>query len=161
MHTFSTTRESEIVVGADRGALWDALTDPDLLARLTPLLQRIDADGDVWRWHMAGVSVLGVGISPAFTEKMAFDPQRRIGYTHSPPTGVVERTGADGWYSLDDDPSGTRLGISLTLRVELPLARITAPAVVTAMNATLQRTGDRFTANLLRHLGITPRWDGS
>jgi len=92
---------------------------------------------------------------------MPFDRQRGIGYPHSPPRGVVERTGADGWYSLDDDPSGTRLGISLTLRVELPLARITAPAVVTAMNATLQRTGDRFTANLLRHLGITPRWDGS
>ncbi|GAY08049.1 CoxG family protein [Pseudonocardia sp. N23] len=153
MHTFSTTRASEIVVAADRDAIWDTLTDPGLLARLTPLLRRIDADGDVWRWHMSGVSVLGVGISPSFTEKMAFDPRRRIGYAHSPPPGTVERTGADGWYSLDDAPGGTRLGISLTLRVELPLARVTAPAVVAGMNATLQRTGDRFTANLLRHLG--------
>ncbi|MGD9988087.1 CoxG family protein [Pseudonocardia sp.] len=152
MHTFTTTRTAEVDVPADRGALWAALTDPDLLARLTPLLRGIDADGDVWRWHLAGVSVLGVGISSSFTEKMTFDPQRRIGYTHSPAPGVVERTGADGWYSLDDAPGGTRLGIGLTLRVELPLTRIAAPAVVTAMNATLQRTGDRFTANLVRHV---------
>lgn len=161
MHTFTTTRRSEIVVAADRGALWTALTDPDLLARLTPLLRRIDADGDVWRWHMAGLSVLGVGISPSFTERMTFDPLRRIGYAHSPPPGVVERAGADGWYSLGDAPGGTRLGIGLTLGVALPLARIAAPAVVSAMNATLQATGDRFTANLLRHLGATPGWEAS
>lgn len=157
MHRFSTTRTSEIVVAAERNDIWAALTDPVLLARLTPLLQRIDADGDVWRWHLAGVTVLGVGISPVFTERMRFEPGRRIDYAHEPPPGVTERTGADGWYSLVDAPGGTRLGIGLTLHVELPLSRLAAPAVVAAMNATLQRTGDRFTANLLDHLASPDR----
>jgi carbon monoxide dehydrogenase subunit G len=150
---FSTTNESEAVVAADRSAIWAVLTDPVVLPELTPLLRSIDADGDIWRWHMMRLAVLGVGITPTFTERMRFDEGRRIDYTHEPPPGVSEFTGAEGWYSLADAPGGTRLGISLTLHVELPLSRLLTPAVLAVMNATLQRTGDRFTANLLRHLG--------
>ncbi|MCW0213893.1 MAG: SRPBCC family protein [Pseudonocardia sp.] len=153
MTRFSTTTESEAVVAADRSAIWAVLTDPVLLPKLTPLLRSIDADGDLWRWHMMRLAVLGVGITPSFTERMVFDEGRRIDYTHEPPHGTREFAGAEGWYSLDDAPGGTRLGISLTLHVELPLSRILTPAVLAVMNATLQRTGDRFTVNLLRHLG--------
>lgn len=46
MNRFSTTNTSEAVVAADRADIWAALTDPVLLAKLTPLLTRIDADGD-------------------------------------------------------------------------------------------------------------------
>jgi hypothetical protein len=144
------------VVAADRADLWAVLTDPDMLASLTPLLERIDADGDLWRWDMAGLSVLGVGVAPSFTERMRFEEARLIEYTHEPPAGVVERAGATGWYRLSDVHGGVELAIRLRLSLELPLSRVVAPAVTRAMAATMQAIGNRFSRNLLRHLGVEP-----
>jgi carbon monoxide dehydrogenase subunit G len=154
MTRFTATTESEAIVPADRMAIWRALTDPELLPRLTPLLRRVDADGDIWTWHMARISALGVSISPSFTERMDFAEGSRIGYTHTPPRGTRERAGAEGWYELSDVDGGTVLKISLTLGVELPLPRSATPAVRRVMQATMNRMGDRFSANLLRHLGV-------
>src|SRR5690349_1470849 len=100
MTRFVASTESEAVVAAERAAIWKILTDPVLLPKLTPLLRRIETDGDVWRWHLVGLTVLGVGISPVFTELMRFDTGRRILYSHEPPPGVSEPAGADGSYEL-------------------------------------------------------------
>ena len=154
MTRFSATNESEAVVAADRPAIWAVLTDPVLLPKLTPLLSRIETDGDLWRWHMVSLSVLGVGISPVFTERMTFDAEKRIDYTHEPPRGTTERTGAEGSYVLTEVQGGTHLAIGLTLCVDLPLSRLASPAVGLVMQQTLQRMGQRFSANLLRHLGV-------
>jgi hypothetical protein len=158
MTSFSATTESEAVVAAGRPEIWAVLTDPVLLPKLTPLLRKIDtssdADGDLWRWHLVNLSVLGIGISPVFTERMRFVEGSRIDYTHEPPAGVTERTGAEGHYVLSDVDGGTQLAISLTLHVDLPLSRVASPAVTGIMRATMQRMGDRFSANLLRHLGV-------
>jgi hypothetical protein len=156
MARFTATTESEAVVPADRMEIWAALTDPDLLPRLTPLLRKIDADGRIWTWHMTRIAALGVSISPSFTETMSFDEGRRIDYTHTPPDGVRERAGAEGFYVLRDVDGGTELQISLGLEVDLPLPRSAAPAVRKVMTATMNRMGDRFSANLLRHLGLEP-----
>jgi carbon monoxide dehydrogenase subunit G len=154
MTRFTATNESVAVVPAHRMEIWRALTDPELLPRLTPLLRSIDADGDTWTWHMTRISALGVSISPSFTETMRFDEGHRIEYTHTPPAGVRERAGAEGWYELSDVEGGTQLKISLGLEVELPLPRRAGPAVRKVMGGTLNRMGDRFSANLLRHLGL-------
>jgi len=50
---------------------------------------------------------------------------------------------------------GTHLKISLTLHVDLPLPRMAEPTVVGAMSATMARMGERFSTNLLRHLGVS------
>ena len=154
MSRFTATNKSEAIVPAARSDIWAVLTDPVLLPKLTPLLRRIDADGDLWTWHLVRISVLGIGISTAFTERMKFDEGRRIDYTHEPPKGANERTGAEGTYELSDVKEGTHLAISLTLHVELPLSRLAAPAVVRVMEATMQRMGERFSTNLLDHLGV-------
>lgn len=154
MTRFSATTESEAVVAAERSEIWAVLTDPVLLPKLTPLLSRIETDGDLWRWHMVKLSVLGVGISPVFTERMTFADDKRIDYTHEPPRGTTERTGAEGSYVLSDADGGTHLAISLTLEVDLPLSRLASPAVTLVMQGTMQRMGQRFSANLLRHLGV-------
>ena len=46
MNRFEATNRSTEVVAADRSEIWAALTDPDLLTDLTPLLRRIDTDGN-------------------------------------------------------------------------------------------------------------------
>jgi carbon monoxide dehydrogenase subunit G len=154
MPTFSATTDSEAVVPADREAIWAALTDPVLLPKLTPLLRSIEANGDLWRWEMSRVSVLGVTLSPCFTEQMTFDAPHHIEYTHAPPSGHTERTGAEGWYELTEVRGGTRLRISLTLHVDLPLTRAARPAVTRVMKAVMMRTGERFATNLLAHLDV-------
>jgi carbon monoxide dehydrogenase subunit G len=156
MTRFTATTESDAIVPADRMDIWRALTDPVLLPQLTPLLRRIDADGDIWTWHMTRISALGVSISPSFTEQMTFAEGSRIEYTHQPPNGTRERAGAEGWYDLDDADGGTRLKISLTLEVDLPLPRSAGPAVRRVMQATMNRMGDKFSANLMHHLGLEP-----
>lgn len=156
MTRFSAVVESTAVVPAERSRIWAALSDPALLADLTPLLRRVDADGDRWTWHLITISALGVSISPKFTERMRYTPETRIDYSHEPPTDSNERAGADGWYVLEDVAGGTRLAISLTLSVDLPLPRLAAPAVTRVMEMTMRRTGDRFSRNLLQHLGVDP-----
>lgn len=155
MATFSTTVDSEADITAARADVWKALTDPDLLARMTPLLRNIEADGDVWRWNMSRIGALGVSVSPCFTERMRFDEPNRIDYSHEPPDGKKERAGANGTYLLTDVDGGTHLAISLTLRVELPLPKAAKRSVERVMAGTMRRTGDKFSANLLAHLGAT------
>jgi carbon monoxide dehydrogenase subunit G len=153
MSTFSATVKSGADISADREAVWKALTDPALLPELTPLLRNVTTDGDTWCWQMTRIAALGVSTSPSFTEKMTFEDGHRIAYTHRPPTGARERAGAEGVYALSDIEGGTHLDIELTLCVDLPLPRAAAPAVQRVMRATMNRTGDKFSANLLTHLG--------
>lgn len=158
MTRFSADTGSEATVTADRKAVWDVLCDPVLLPKLTPLLSRIDAEpgGDLWRWHMVRLAVLGVGIKPVFTERMVFDygtDVSRIDFTHEPPPGVTEWAGAEGHYTLRDvEGGGTLLEIGLRLDVDMPLSRLAAPVVERTMRQTMLMTGDRFSANLLKHL---------
>lgn len=153
MNRFTATTKSEAVVATARPAIWAALTDAKLLPRLTPLLSKIDTNGDLWRWHLIRIAALGVSIDPAFTERMSFDAERRIDFTHEPPPGVRERASAEGFYELSDVAGGTHLSISLTLCIELPLPKVAAPAVGKVMSVTMQQTGERFSANLLKYLG--------
>jgi hypothetical protein len=146
MNRFTATNVSEAIVASDLRPIWDALTDPVLLPQLTPLLKSIDADGDLWRWHLVSIAALGVSISPCFTERMTFKDGQRIDFTHRPPAGVREHAGAEGHYVLTEVDGGTRLRISLTLCVELPLPKLASPAVTRVMAATMQRTGERFSA---------------
>jgi carbon monoxide dehydrogenase subunit G len=154
MNRFEATNHSEAVVAADRGAIYAALTDPKVLPRLTPLLRTIETDGDLWRWELTRITILGVGLAPCFTERMRFDPPDRIAYAHTPAAGKHEPAGADGWYNLSEVDGGTRLEISLTMHVDLPLSKVARPAVTRVMSSMMQHTGDRFAANLLKHLKV-------
>jgi len=157
VHRFSATSDSDAVVHADRHAIWEAITDPDVLPKLTPLLKHINADGDLWHWELSRVNVLGIVIDPTFTERMTFVDGRRIDYHHEPPAGVTEWAGAEGWYALEDTDEGTHLSISLTLFVDLPLARFATPTVQTVMRSAMAVTGSRFASNLEQHLGVRRR----
>jgi len=154
VNAFTAGIQGGALVPADRARIWAALTDPQLLPQLTPLLVRIEADGDLWRWHMMRISALGVGVNPVFTEQMRFQPMDRIDYRHAPPPGSQEYAGVEGSYQLTEVPAGTRLYAEMTMCIELPLPRAAAPAVQAVMRTTMARTRDRFSANLLRHLGL-------
>ena len=154
MAVFTATTRATATVAASRQAIWDVLADPDLVAQLTPFLDRIEADGDRWRWQMSGIDVLGVKVAPAFTERMVFVPLERIEFHHEPPAGTQERSGVEGWYELRDEVEGTYLATSLEIRLDLPLPRLASPGVTTAMRAVMATMGDRFSRNLLDHLGL-------
>jgi hypothetical protein len=154
MSRFSAATSAEAVVAAPRPEIWAALTDPALVARLTPFVRSIREDGDHWHWQLTGLSVLGVGVAPAFTELMTYDELRRIGFRHDPPAGASERSGVEGWYALEEVEGGTHLATALEITLDLPLPRATGPAVRAAMGTVVAQMGDRFSANLLAHLGL-------
>jgi carbon monoxide dehydrogenase subunit G len=161
---FSAGTRAEAVVDAPRAEVWAALTDPDVVARLTPFVRRIVATGgggsgagggrgELWRWEMTGLKVLGIGIAPTFTERMTYDEPERIEFRHDPPAGDVERSAVAGWYRLEEVDGGTRLTTSMEITVDLPLPRVSAGAVRAAMCRVIDQMGERFSRNLLDHLG--------
>ena len=152
MTRFSADTRAEAVVTAPRAAIWAALTDPALVAELTPFVRSITADGDHWRWQLSGLKVLGVGVAPAFTELMVLDEPERIEFRHDPPDGETERSGVEGWYALTEVDEGTRLVTSLEITLDLPLPRASSRAVKAAMSKVVDQMGERFSKGLLAHL---------
>lgn len=152
MTWFESGRTSTAVVTAGRGEVWAALSDPDVVASMTPLVRRIEVDGDHWRWTMDEIPGLGVSLAPAFTVRLDWDEPHRITFTHDPPDGRRERAGVEGEYLLEEHERGTRLGIELTVRVDLPLSKVAGPAVRTAMSGVLVSIGRGFSQALLDRL---------
>jgi carbon monoxide dehydrogenase subunit G len=151
MTEFTVHNRSSARVQAPRPEIWAALTDPELLPRLTPYLHAIEVDGDRWRWHLTRIPVLGVAIAPSFTEVMDFDAPSSITFEHDP-ARPDERAGASGRYHLKEARAGTDLAIDLAISVDLPFPSVARPAVQTAMKGVVGAMGSRFSANLVRHL---------
>ncbi len=152
MTWFTATRTSEAVVTAEQQQVWDVLNDPAEVARLTPLVRRIEVDGDHWRWIMEEIPGLGISLAPAFTVLIETDEPSCITFTHDPPDGTKERAAVEGSYGLSPHEQGTRLDIEITVRVDLPLSRLAKPAVKAAMNGVLASIGRGFGRNLLDRL---------
>lgn len=181
MTTFSATKKSEATVAHPRQLVWEVLTDPDTVARLTPMVRSITARGDQWRWQLARMSVLGQSFELAFTEAMTYDPMSTIIFRHAPQAD--ERAGTDGRYELSDagrdsagrdgadrdstgrdsagrdsggeggvDRGSTHLRIALTVTADLPFPRLAKPAVQAAMHAVLTAMGSGFGRSLEKEL---------
>ncbi len=154
MAHFSTATRTHAVVTASQDEVWAALTDPDLVARLTPFLRTVRERGEHWVWELARVPVLGTSFSFTFTERMTFDEPHHIEFAHDPEAGhAEENAGVDGWYRLSPEEDGTCLETSMAISVELPFPGLTRPAVTAAMKGVVALMGQRFSHNLLEHLG--------
>ena len=152
MTRFSASNASSATLTSSRADVWKALTDPELLPRLTPYLQRIDVDGDRWTWQMTRIPILGKSIGSTFTEVMTFDEPKRIGFDHDERL-TDQTTWVQGEYQLEDAGSGTRVSIDLGVTVELPFPRPMRRPVEAAMGTVMAGMGRVFARNLLRHLG--------
>jgi carbon monoxide dehydrogenase subunit G len=155
MATFSTSNRSGATVTAGVAEVWEALTDPTLIARLTPFLHSVRPEGEHWVWQLSKVPVLGKSFSFTFRERMDFQPTTRIDFTHDPRPGADESAGVVGWYALAEHPRGTRLETSMEITVDLPFPGLLRPAVETAMKGVIAVMGQRFSHNLLQHLRAT------
>lgn len=157
MTRFTTTVRTDDILDVDAAAVWAVMTDPGLLADLTPAVAEITPlDGDLWCWRMVGIDAMGISVAPSFTERMAFDHDRRtITFEHAPPDGKTEAAGARGTYVLLDTDAGAYVGIDLTAHVDLPLPRMAGPAVRKVMDKTIVAGGGRFADKLMAHLGVT------
>ncbi|GAA4410867.1 hypothetical protein GCM10023168_31060 [Fodinibacter luteus] len=153
MATFSTSSRSTATVTAEVGEVWAVLTDPDLLARFTPFLHSVTEHGEHWVWQLSRIPVLGANFSFTFRERMDFDEPHRIDFTHDPAPDSDESAGVAGWYALAPHPRGTHLETAMTITVELPFPGVLRPAVTTAMKGVVGLMGQRFSHNLLHHLG--------
>lgn len=157
MTAFRSRNHSVATVPVAPEAIWEVLTDPKLLAQLTPLVDRIEARGDKWAWTLAGISGLGIEVAPTFTERMTFVPISRIDFQHEPPPGHNERAGVNGVYQITKTGDAeSKLRVDLSLCVELPLPGFSRRAVEKVMATTMARTGDAFARNLYAHLDIDP-----
>jgi hypothetical protein len=156
MTAFTVRTTSSAAVDADRAAIWAALTDTDLVPRLTPYLSSIDASSkggvDRWVWHLIRIPVLGKVMSPSFTEVMGFREPDEITFTHDPDR-PEEKAGVEGSYQLSGAAAGrTDLRIDLAITVDLPFPSLAKPAVHTAMRGVVASMGRGFSRNLVRHL---------
>ena len=127
------------------------------MARFTPFLQKITANGEHWRWQLSGLNVLGAKVAPAFTELMVFTEPDRIEFRHDPPAGTTEQAGVAGWYALTPTDDGTELVTELEITLDLPLPKVSGRAVRAAMRKVIDRMGDQFSESLLEHLGVGQR----
>jgi carbon monoxide dehydrogenase subunit G len=152
MAAFTAHNHSEATVEHPVDRLWDVLTDPATVQRLTPLVHRITARGDRWHWELTSIPVLTHRVQPAFTEVMALEPKQRITFSHDETRARDEFVAADGVYRLREVESGTHPEIDLTIRARLPLPRIVAPAVEGVMHAVMTQMGNGFATALERHL---------
>lgn len=155
MATFSTTNHSTATVTAAPAAVWHALTDPDLMARLTPFLHSVTEQDEHWVWQLSKVPVLGTSFSFSFRERMTFHEPHRIDFIHDPAPSADENAGVVGWYALAPRAAGTHLETSMRITVDLPFPKVLRPAVNTAMKGVVALMGQRFSHNLLAHLSGT------
>ena len=137
---------------SSRKDVWAALTDPKLLPKLTPYLQRIDVKDDRWTWNVTKVPILGKSIGTTFTEVMTFEEPNRIAFTHDT-SRSEENSGVEGEYLLEEAGSGCRVSIDLGVTVDLPFPKATRLAVEGTMKGVMAAMGRRFGHNLLKHLG--------
>jgi len=149
--TFTRSRRDTADVPHPVEAVWDLLVDPDAVARMTPLVARIEARDDRWRWCLQGVPLPGRSLDLTMDEDMTFRPQSRIEFTH-PPLERHLQAGASGHYALEPSAAGTLLTIDLTVSARLPLPGLAGPAVTTTMAQVLRQMGTRFATNLLAEL---------
>ena len=153
MATFRARDRSSAVLRSPRSEVWAALTDADLIAKITPYVTSITVDGDRWVWRLATIPVLGLSVAPAFTEVMELHPEERIAFTHDPARSD-EMTSVEGTYVLADHPGGgTDVGIELEIACSLPLPGLARPAVERVMAGVVKHMGSVFSRNLLKHLG--------
>ena len=152
MTRFTASTQSSATLKSSRKDVWSALTDPVLLPKLTPYLQRIDVEGDRWTWNMTKVPILGKSIGTTFTEVMTFEEPHRIAYSHDQ-SRTDENSGVEGEYLLEEEGSGCRVSIDLGVTVDLPFPRATRRAVEGTMKGVMAAMGRRFAHNLLKHLG--------
>ena len=157
MTWFSARNISMSTVPVRSEEIWQLITEPGMLADLTPLVRSIEATGSQWEWALNGIEALGLKVEAVFTERMKFIDQRQIIFTHDPPTGSRERAGVEGVYDLT--PRGrkaTDLQVDLTLLVDLPLPGLSRHAVEPVLLSTMRATGQRFAANLYGQLDLDP-----
>jgi carbon monoxide dehydrogenase subunit G len=147
---FTARKQSEAVVAHERKRVWDVLVDPGLVASITPMVAGIEVDGDLWRWTLPRIPVLGKHYDLHFTERMRFSPVDAIDFRHHP--RGPERAGAEGRYDLAEAPAGTALAIDLAITVDLPLPRLSRAVVQTTMHGVLEVMGAGFARGLERHL---------
>jgi uncharacterized protein YndB with AHSA1/START domain len=153
MATFRARDRSSAVLRSPRSEVWAALTDADLIARITPYVTSITVDGDRWVWRLATIPVLGAAVAPAFTEVMELHPEERIEFTHDP-ARTDEMTSVEGTYVLADHAGGgTEVAIDLQIACTLPLPGLARPAVERVMAGVVKHMGAVFSRNLLKHLG--------
>jgi uncharacterized protein YndB with AHSA1/START domain len=153
MATFRARNSSSAVLRSSRSEVWAALTDADLIAKITPYVTSITVDGDRWVWRLATIPVLGLSVAPAFTEVMELHPEERIEFTHDPARSD-EMTSVNGTYVLSDHAGGgTEVGIDLEIACNLPLPGLARPAVERVMAGVVKHMGAVFSRNLLKHLG--------
>jgi len=154
MASFTTGTVSEATITAPPEAVWEALSEPSLVAHFTPFLKAVTPRGEEhWVWELSRIPVLGKSFSFVFTERMTFDEPRRIDFTHDPDAGTgPESAGVEGWYQITPARGGSHLKTSMDITVELPFPAMTRPAVTTAMRGVIALMGQRFAHNLLAHL---------
>lgn len=153
MATFRAGDRSTAVLRSSRSEVWAALTDADLIAKITPYVTSIEVDGERWLWRMGTIPVLGVSVAPRFTEVMELHPEERIDFSHDPARSE-ETTAVEGSYLLADHADGgTEVSIDLQIATRLPLPGLARPAVERVMAGVVKHMGTVFSRNLLKHLG--------
>lgn len=118
--------------------VWDALTSAERLPRwFAPVTGDLELGGRYQVEGNAGGSIEACEAPRSFAVTWEF-------------------MGATSWLAVElaEVADGTRLRTTMEVCADLPLPRISSPAVTATMKRVMATMGDRFSRNLLDHLGV-------
>ena len=124
VNRFTARTEAKAVVAAERQAIWDALVDPGLLARMTPFVKSITADGDRWLWQMAASTSSASGSPRRSPSRWSSpSPTASTSATTRRPASSEQRRRRRVVRTLADARAAPSWCTSLADHAELPLPR--------------------------------------
>lgn len=156
LNTFIARLEAATDVPGTCEDVFAVVSQPGFISRSTPFVREVVVlDDGRWRWQVGGIRYPGGTFTAAYTERMTFEPPRRIAFHHDP--DEPELAGTEGAFTLSQVGDHAHLAIEVEVSARVPAPRQAAPVVEAAMQVVMRLMRDRLVAAVRAELAEVVR----